>query len=186
MSRARAYAARVALVAGKDLRIEWRSRVVTNQIAPFALLVIVLFGLALSGNTQTLRDASAGLFWVTVLLSALLAVQRSAHLEAAAGAQQHLRLTALEPSAVYLGKAAAVAVQLVVLEVVLTIAMVVLYDITIDEIALYVLTALAAAIAVAAAGTLYGVLASGLAVRDTILPLLLLHLLLLRPAEVAL
>ena len=35
------------LVAKKDLRIEIRSRVIINQVVPFALLVLVLFGFAL-------------------------------------------------------------------------------------------------------------------------------------------
>ena len=35
------------LVAGKDLRIERRSRVTTNQVAPFAVVVLVLFAFAL-------------------------------------------------------------------------------------------------------------------------------------------
>ncbi len=35
------------LVAGKDLRIELRSRVVINQVAPFGVLVLVLFAFAL-------------------------------------------------------------------------------------------------------------------------------------------
>jgi heme exporter protein B len=177
MTAARRFAAQVGLVAGKDLRIEWQSRVATNQIAPFSLLVIVLFGLALSGNTVTLRDAAPGLLWITILFTALLAVQRSANLEQASGALEHLRLTTLPPSAVYIGKAIAVAVQLLLLTVLLTATMIVLYDITVDKIGLYVVTAIVAVVAIAAAGTLYGVLASGLAVRDTILPLLLLPVL---------
>ena len=44
-----------ALVAGKDLRIEMRSRVATNQVAPFAVLVLVLFGFALDPSLQLLR-----------------------------------------------------------------------------------------------------------------------------------
>ena len=35
------------LVAGKDLRIEARSRVATNQVLPFAVVVLVLFAFAL-------------------------------------------------------------------------------------------------------------------------------------------
>jgi hypothetical protein len=34
------------LVAGKDLRLEARSRVATTQVAPFAVLVLVLFAFA--------------------------------------------------------------------------------------------------------------------------------------------
>ena len=33
-------------MAAKDLRIEWRSRVVTNQVLPFAGLTLVLFAFA--------------------------------------------------------------------------------------------------------------------------------------------
>ena len=49
------------LVAGKDLRIEARSRVVLNQVAPFALLVLVLFGFALDADQRTLRVELTGL-----------------------------------------------------------------------------------------------------------------------------
>ena len=58
----------IALVTGKDLRIERRSRVGITQIAPFAVTVLVLFGFALEGDTATLRTFTAGLFWVTVRL----------------------------------------------------------------------------------------------------------------------
>ena len=41
------------LIAIKDLRIEARSRVLLNQVAPFALLVLVLFGFALDADQRT-------------------------------------------------------------------------------------------------------------------------------------
>ena len=46
-----------ALVAGKDLRIEARSRVTANQIAPFAVLVLVLFAFALEPDRGLLTRA---------------------------------------------------------------------------------------------------------------------------------
>ena len=162
------------LVAGKDLRIEARSKVALNQIVPFALLVLVLFGFALDPDREVLARAAAGLFWTAVLLSALLAVQRSAGLETADGVRDALRLSHLDPAGVFLGKAAAVTAQLLVLEVVLGAGVVVLYDVELDGIAALVVTALVATAGLAAAGTLYGVLAAGLRVRETLLPLLLL------------
>ncbi|HCV34239.1 MAG TPA: hypothetical protein DGF10_06180, partial [Acidimicrobiaceae bacterium] len=63
------------LVACRDLRIEARSRVVLDQVVPFSVLVLVLFGFALDADNRTLRTFAPGLFWVAVLLSALLAVQ---------------------------------------------------------------------------------------------------------------
>ena len=107
------------LVATKDLRVEARSRVATNQVLPFALLVLVLFAFALEPDRGVLRTAAAGLFWVAVLLATVLAVSRSAGLEAGEGGRDALRLSGLDPAGVFLGKAGAVALQLVALEIVL-------------------------------------------------------------------
>ena len=165
------------LVATRDLRIEARSRVLLNQVAPFALLVLVLFGFALDADQRTLRTFAPGLFWVTVLLAALLAVQRSASIEHADDAHTGLRLSGMAAASVFLGKAAAVFIQLMVLEVLLTIGIVVLYGSEVDNPVLLVLTAVAAAVGVATTGTLCGALASGLGARDTLLPILLLPVL---------
>ena len=51
------------LVAGKDLRIEARSRVAINQIAPFALLVLVLFAFALDPD-RGVRLVSFAIHWI--------------------------------------------------------------------------------------------------------------------------
>ena len=161
------------LVAGKDLRIEARSRVATNQVAPFAVLVLVLFGFALDPDRGVLTRAAAGLFWVAVLFAGLLAVQRSFALEPSDG----MRLSGLEPAAVFLGKAAAVAVELLALQVLLALGVAVLYDAPLDGPLLLVATCVAATVGMAAAGTAYGVLAAGLRVRETLLPLLLLPVL---------
>ena len=162
------------LVATKDLRVEARSRVATNQVLPFALLVLVLFAFALEPDSGVLRTAAAGLFWVAVLLATLLAVSRSAALEAGDGGRDALRLSGLDPAGVFLGKAVAVAVQLVALEVVLGLGVVVLYDIDPAGYGTLAVTAVVATLGLAAAGTLYGAVAAGLRVRETLLPLLLL------------
>jgi heme exporter protein B len=162
------------LVAGKDLRIERRSRVALQQIVPFAVLVIVLFAFALDPDRGVLTRAAAGLFWVAVLFSALLAVQRSQAIESADGVRDAIRLSGLDPAGIFLGKALAVAVELLALELVLGVGVVLLYDVDVDGIGTLVATAVAATAGLAAAGSLYGALAAGLRVRETLLPLLLL------------
>ena len=162
------------LVAGKDLRIERRSRVTTNQVAPFAVVVLVLFAFALDPDRGVLTRAAAGLFWVSVLFCAVLAVQRSFSVEAADGARDGLRLSGLDPAGVFLGKAGAVAAQLVVLEALLTAGVVLLYGTDLKGGVVLFATCAAATVGLAAAGTVYGVLSAGLRVRETLLPLLLL------------
>ena len=165
------------LVAGRDLRIEARSRVALHQVAPFALLVLVLFAFALDPARQTLEQATPGLFWITVLFSALLAISRSAALDEGDGVRDALRLSALDPGAVFVGKTLAVAAELLALEVLLGLGVIVLYGAEPAGVGLLLATCLAATVAVAATGTLYGALVSGLRVRETLLPLLLLPVL---------
>ena len=162
------------LVAGKDLRIEARSRVATNQVAPFAVLVLVLFAFALEPDRGVLVRAAAGLFWLAVTFSALLAVQRSFAIESSDGARDGLRLSGLDPAGIFLGKACAVTLQLLALEVLLGAGVVVLYGADLRGVALLGATCLAATVGLAAAGTVYGVLAAGARVGATLLPLLIL------------
>ena len=51
-------------MAGKDLRIEARSRVTAQQILPFGLIVLLLFAFALDPDRGILRRVAPGLFWV--------------------------------------------------------------------------------------------------------------------------
>ena len=162
------------LVAGKDLRLEVRSRVGVNHVAPFAVMILVLFAFALDPDRDVLERATPGLYWVAVLLSAVLAVQRSFAVEAADGNRDALRLSGLDPAGIFLGKAAALAVQLIVLEALLLVGVVILYGTELANIGLLALTCLAATVGLAATGTLYGALAAGARVRETLLPMLLL------------
>ena len=165
------------LVAGKDLRVEARSRVGVNQVAPFALLVLIVFAFALDSDRGTLARVGPGLFWVTVLFSGLLAIQRSFVIEADDDARDALRLSGLDGAGIFLGKAGAVALQLVALEALLTVGVVVLYGVSLHGPVMLLLTAVAATVGLAAAGTVYGIIAAGLRVRDTLLPLLVLPVL---------
>jgi heme exporter protein B len=162
------------LVAGKDLRVEARSRVATNQVAPYAVLVLLLFGFAFDQDRALLTRAAPGLFWVAVLLCGLLAVQRSFAIEGGDGARDGLRMSGIDPAGVFLGKAAAVAVELVGLQLLIGAGIVVLFDTRLHDPGLLVAAAAAATAGLAASGTVYGVMAAGLRVRETLLPLLIL------------
>lgn len=165
-----------ALVAGKDLRIEARSHVATNQVLPFALVVLLLFAFALDPDRGILRAATPGLYWVAVLLTLVVAVQRAFAIETADGGRDGLRASGLDPAGVFLGKAGALAAQLLVLEIVLGAGVVLLYDADVRwaGVALLAATVVVTTVGLAATGTLYGALAAGGGARETLLPLLLL------------
>ena len=98
-----------ALVAGKDLRIEARVARRDQPGRPVRRARAVLFAFALDPDRGVLAAAAPGLFWVAVLFSALLAIQRSFAIESADGGRDGLRLSGLDPAGIFLGKAAAVA-----------------------------------------------------------------------------
>ena len=167
------------LVAGKDLRIELRSRVALNQVAPFALLVLILFAFALDPDSGVLDKATPGLFWVAVLFCGLLAIQRSFAVEAADGNRDALRLSGLAPGG-HLPRQGAgrLPSSCWPSRCVLGVG---------RRCCSTAATSPAGGCCSrpawprppgsAAAGTLYGVLAAGLRVRETLLPLLLLPVL---------
>jgi len=163
-----------ALVAGKDLRIERRSRVALAQILPFGAIVVVMFAFALDADRTSLPAAAPGLFWTAVLLAALLAISRSFSVEEANGARDGLRMSGLDAGAIFVGKAVAIATELFLLEVVLGAAVIALYGVTVRGAVVLVIAAVAATVGLAATGTVYGVLATGLRARDTLVPLLVL------------
>lgn len=162
------------LVAGKDLRIEARSRVALSQVAPFGIVALVMFAFALGPDRTLMARAGPGLFWVAVLFCTVLAVQRSVSVESADGARDGLRLSGIDPAGLFLGKALAVGAVLVVLEAVLGTGVVLLYGARVHQPGLLAGSAALGTVGLAATGTLYGALSAGVRVRETLLPFLLL------------
>lgn len=162
-------------IAAKDLLVEVRSRVVINQVVPFALVVMVMFAFALDSDA-VLERVAPGLVWLATMFSVLYLVTRTFAIETADGALDALRSSGTDPIGIFLGKAAALALQLFVLECVLVGAAIVLYraDLGASGVVLLVTTAVVATIGLAAVGTLYGGLAAGSRGRETLLPLLFL------------
>jgi heme exporter protein B len=67
------WSAAKALMA-RDLRLLWRRRGDASQPALFALLVVVLFALALGGKADMLGKVASAVLWLAVLLAGLLAL----------------------------------------------------------------------------------------------------------------
>lgn len=177
------------LVAGKDLRIEARSRVLAARVLPLAVVILVLFAFALdqavlpSAATAVEGDAAeaasretvvAGLFWVAVLFAAVLAVQRSSGIETEDGALDALRLSGVDPAGVFLGKAMAMAAQLLVLQAVLGVGVTLMFRVSLRSPLLLTSVVVLVTIGLAAVGTTYGIVAASLRGRETLLPLLVL------------
>ena len=171
------------LMARKDLRVEWHSRVALNQILPFAAITMVLFAFAVDrlpaapGETDTvLVQLAPGLASLGTVFSLLLLVQRTFAVETEDGALDALRAAGVDAAAVFWGKTLAMWIQLAILSALLLGTAVVIYGIEVrwSGVVLLGTTWLTATFGLAAVGTLYGGLAAGARGRETLLPLLLL------------
>ena len=165
----------VSAVLIKDLRIEVRSRVVANQVLPFAGLIMILFAFALD-NDDVLQRVAGGLIWLATIFSLFVIVQRSFAIDTADSALDSLRVAGIDLSAVFLGKAIALTFQLIALDVVLIASAFLLYQVQVSAIGLVLLVTCVtcATTGLGFVGTLYGGLTAGANGRETLLPLLLL------------
>jgi heme exporter protein B len=168
----------------KDLLLEWRSRARANALLFFALATLLLFSFALGPDTTFLRRAAGGTLWLAILLASVLALGESFRVEQENGALDGLRLAPADARALFLAKATANAVLLLLLGVVILPVLAALAGVNVTlGVGPLAGVLLLGCLAIAAPGTVYAAIASHARARDVLLPLLLFPLLI--PALVA-
>jgi heme exporter protein B len=162
----------------KDLTVELRTRESVPAMVLFSVTVFVLFHFGLDRDTLE-GDLATGVIWVTLLLAALLGINRLYVAERDQGGFTGMRLAPIDLTALWLAKAAALFLYLAVLEVVALPAFDLLLlgpglDGALPELLPILLLA---NLGLAAVGALISALAIETRARDLIVPLLLLPLL---------
>jgi heme exporter protein B len=177
-SRRTGWVSQTWAVLGKDLAIELRTGEVLTTSSFFALLVVVMASLAFYGGPAQQRVVAAGVIWLSLAFAAILALGRSWQREREESALDGLLAAPLARTAIYLGKALALEVfLLVVLLIVLPVAAV-LFSVDLVEKGPGLLAiGLVATPGVAATGTLFGALTVRSRARDLLLAIVLFPLL---------
>ena len=166
-----------AAVAAKDLRVELRGRYGAGAVLPFAATLLVAFGLSIGPGRTLLQQTAPGLLWMAVLFASVLSFRESYRAESEDGAIEGLLLAPMDKAAVFLGKAAAGAAQLLVLEAIIVLLVAALFDVSVAGGAGTVAAAFAlGTVGLAAIGSLFGALDAAPRTREAILPLLILPL----------
>jgi heme exporter protein B len=106
-----------AAILRKDLRLELRTRQSVPAMVLFSVTVFVLFHFGLDRDTVDGAMAS-GVLWVTVLLAAVLGVNRLFAAEREGGALDGVLLAPIDRTAIYVAKATALFVYLTALELI--------------------------------------------------------------------
>jgi heme exporter protein B len=165
-------------IALKDLTTERRSKANFNAVVFFAGLVLILFGFALGPDAEALRSAAAGVLWLTVLFSGILAFNRSYQLELDSGALETLLLYPGDRRAIFLGKLIANLGFVILIVTLVVPAAAVLYGLDIaGPLPLLALVLVLGIFGFVTLGTFYAAMASRVRAREVLLPLLLFPML---------
>jgi heme exporter protein B len=164
------YAADVATLARKDVRLELRTWQTLPAMLLFVVSTLVVFHFAVPGASDR---AGLGLLWVALLFAALLGLARAFVAEREQRLFDALVLAPCDRSAIWLGKALAIAAFLVALELVALPA----YALFFGGLGGRTVAAVALAdVGICAVGTLLSAMAAAARVRELLLPLLFLPL----------
>ena len=92
---------------GKDLRREFRTKEMLTSMGVYALLVLVVYGAALSQTARQfdILQMSGGLLWAFIVFTSLLGLNRSFAHEKENGCLEGILLVPLDRSVVFLAKA---------------------------------------------------------------------------------
>lgn len=166
----------IAAVLRKELLIEWKepTRISGIFFFAFALLLMVAFA---SPSEGALRHQAGGTLWVGLLLASTRSLDQSYATEMEHGAMDGLLLWPVDPKAIYYGKAIANTLVLVLVSAALLPLVIGVYDAPTegDPLTLIAFLFLGCA-ALAAPGTLYGLITAQARGSSVLLPMLLFPL----------
>ncbi|MFQ6112074.1 MAG: heme exporter protein CcmB [Nitrospinota bacterium] len=159
----------------KDLRAELRTKESVAAMLVFAILVLTIFNFALGQAGEDRATLASGVLWVSFIFAGVLGLNRSFTMEKEAEGIQGLRLSPVDPSAIYLGKMVGNLIFMLVVEAITIPIFSVLFNFSLGE-ALWplALVAFLSTLGFVAVGTLFAAMSVNTRTREVMLPLLLL------------
>lgn len=170
------FARQATAIARKDLRIEIRGRHAVGTLLPFAATLLIAFGFAFGPGREVLETIAPGLLWMAVLFASVMASRRAYQTETEDGALEGLLLAPIDKAAVFLGKAAAITLELLGLVVAVLVLVIALFDLSLGSPLPLVGGFVLGVIGLAAVGSLFGVVAESVRTREAVFPMLVLPL----------
>ncbi|MBS1823013.1 MAG: heme exporter protein CcmB [Acidobacteria bacterium] len=163
----------------KDLRLEWRSRDSINGMLFFVLLVVVVFAIAFdpASYPTMARQISGGILWVGLLFASMTALNQSWTREQRNQVLEAQRMAPSPASALFVGKALANMIFVLLVEVVLGPIFIVFFNLhVLGNAWLLALILPLGTWALVVNGTFFAALGLRARNRELLLPLILLPL----------
>ena len=163
----------VAAIIWKDLVLELRTREVLTSTALFALLVALTFSFALDLRLDAAREVVPGAFWVTLILSALLALNRAFAAEREGATIEGLRMAPVDRGSIFAAKFFVNLLFMLWIALISAVAFSVFFNIGFEWAGLAIAVVLGS-IGLSAVGTIFAAMATSTRAREALLPALML------------
>jgi heme exporter protein B len=167
-----------AVVFGKELRTEFRTRELLNTTVVFVLMVLILFSFTMDPSAEESRRFTPGLLWLAILFAGALMLFPSFTREQVNETLDALRMAPVPAFAILLGKVLANFAFLTLAEWLLLPVFSVLYDVSVLRVLWELLLVFAlGTFGLALTGTAFSAVGAHARMREMLLPLMLLPLL---------
>jgi len=165
----------VLAIAGKDLRLELRSRTSLLSASVFAALVLIVFNFARDPTAVATLDLAPSVLWVTVAFASVVAMNRAFTVERENAAFDGLLLAPVAREVLYLGKYVANLVFVLLVEAIALPLFVLFFNVDIaGALPGLLLTLLLATAGFVAVGTVFSAMVVRTRFAELMLPVLLL------------
>ena len=165
----------ILVIAGKDLRLEFRSRTSLLSAAVFAALVLLVFNFARDPSAVATLDLAPSVLWVTVAFASVLAMNRAFTVERENAAFDGLLLAPVAREVLYLGKYLANLAFVLMVEAIALPLFVLFFNLDLTHaLGGLVLTMLLATMGFVAVGTIFSAMVVKTRFAELMLPILLL------------
>ncbi len=164
----------VAVVAGKDLRVELRSREILYTMAFFAVTVVVIFSFAFINDKKVVAGAVPGIVWGALAFAGTLGLGRAFDREREGDTMRALLLSPAPRLAIFIGKAIAMGLLIGMVAVVIVPVTVLLYNLDLaGGWGALALTLALGVLGIAVVGTVFAAMLLRVRSRDVLLPVIL-------------
>ena len=109
----------IGVLVWKDILLEIRSRELVVSMLVFGLMLVVVFNFALSVTPQRVTTVAPGILWASFAFAGVLAMSRAFAREREQGGLDGLLLTPVSRDSIFLGKAAAIFLFMLLVEAIL-------------------------------------------------------------------
>ena len=159
----------------KDVLVEMRSKEITLSVFIFSFITLVIFNFAFDPTPKTVLYVAPGILWSAILFGGVLGLNRAFATEVDDGGWGAILVSPVPKDALFFGKVLSTFTLMILVEGILLILMIVMFDLQINWPAM-LLVSFMALLGFSVLGTLFSAISVFTRAQEVMLPILFLPL----------